>query len=202
MGYTVSEIAAALEAVAYGDTGLSVERAAEPADAGRDDLALAMDPKYASGLPKGNARVALLWDGADWESLGLSAAITVRRPRFAMAGLTALLDSGPEIALGIHPTAVIDRTAEIGVGAAIGPLVVIGAGVRIGSGAPHRKSLKHSRGCVDRIECAATCGRPRRPLRSDRASVHRATRSGDWLRWLQFCYAREVPRRVNSGKYG
>ncbi len=135
MGYTVSEIAAALEAVAYGDTGLSVERAAEPADAGRDDLALAMDPKYASGLPKGNARVALLWDGADWESLGLSAAITVRRPRFAMAGLTALLDSGPAIAQGIHPTAVIDGTAEIGVGAAIGPLVVIGAGVRIGSGA-------------------------------------------------------------------
>ena len=135
MGYTVSEIAAALDAVAYGDTELSVERAAEPADAGKDDLALAMAPKYASGLSEGNARVALLWDGADWESFGLLAAITVRRPRFAMAGLTALLDSGPVIASGIHPTVVIDETAEIGEGAAIGPLVVIGGGVRIGPGA-------------------------------------------------------------------
>ncbi|MCY3997014.1 MAG: UDP-3-O-(3-hydroxymyristoyl)glucosamine N-acyltransferase [Rhodobacter sp.] len=135
MGFRVSEIAAALDATAYGDTGLSVERAAEPADAGADDLALAMSPKYASGLSRGNARVALLWDGADWESYGLAAAITVRRPRFAMSGLTALMDTGPAIASGIHPTAVIDETAEIGQGAAIGPLVVIEAGVRIGPGA-------------------------------------------------------------------
>lgn len=133
MGFRVSEIAAALDAAAYGDTGLSVERAAEPADAGAGDLALAMTPNYASGLSKGKARVALLWEGADWESFGLAAAITVQRPRFAMAGLTALMDSGPSVAPGIHPTAVIDGTAEIGLGAAIGPLVVIGAGVRIGA---------------------------------------------------------------------
>ncbi len=141
MGFKVSEIAAALDAVAYGDTGLSVRRAAEPADAGPDDLALAMSPKYASGLASGNARVALLWEGADWECFGLAAAITVRRPRFAMSGLTALMDSGPAIASGIHSTAVIDATAEIGEGAAIGPLVVIGAGVRIG---PQVRIASHS----------------------------------------------------------
>ncbi len=148
MGFKVSEIAAALDAVAYGDTALSVRRASEPADAGVDDLALAMDPKYAADLSKGHARVALLWDGADWESFGLVAAVVVRRPRYAMADLTALMDSGPAIASGIHPTAVIDETAQIGDGAAIGPLAVIGPGARIGPRAriaPHSSVAENAR---------------------------------------------------------
>jgi UDP-3-O-[3-hydroxymyristoyl] glucosamine N-acyltransferase len=75
---------------------------------------------------------ALLWPGADWQGLGLKAAIFAPRGRLAMAGLTQLLDQGPTIAPGIHPMTVIDPTAEIGPGAAIGPFVTIGAGARIG----------------------------------------------------------------------
>ncbi|TMV49178.1 UDP-3-O-(3-hydroxymyristoyl)glucosamine N-acyltransferase, partial [Thioclava sp. BHET1] len=106
---------------------------AEPAEAGAGDLALAMAPKYAEGLANGQAQAAILWDGADWQALGLKAAIFVAKPRLAMAGLTRVFDRGPEIAPGIHPTAVIAPEAVIGAGAAIGPLVVIGRGVRIGA---------------------------------------------------------------------
>jgi len=133
--FTVSDIAAALGAKVLGDGSVTVTGAAEPADAGPDDLALAMDPKYADGLAEGAARAALLWDGADWESFGLDAAIIVTRARYAMSGLTQLMDPGPHIPAGIHPSAVIDVSAEIGKGAAIGPLVVIGAGARIGANA-------------------------------------------------------------------
>ena len=129
MAHSIEEIAAALGARAEGDTGLSVDRAAEPAAADRSALALAMDPKYADGLARGAARAAIVWDGADWQALGLEAAIVVPRPRLAMAGLTRMMDAGPDIAPGVHPTAVIDGTAEIGPGAAIGAFVVIGAGV-------------------------------------------------------------------------
>lgn len=129
MSYTVNEIATALKAEAFGAVDISVIGAAEPASAGPDDLALAMDPKYADGLARGSARAALVWEGADWQALGLEAAITVVRPRLAMSGLTALLDPGPGIAPGIHTSAVIDPSACIGDGAAIGPLAVIGAGV-------------------------------------------------------------------------
>lgn len=132
MSFTVQEIAAALEARAFGDVDISITGAAEPAMAGPGDLALAMDPKYADGLSRGRARAAIVWDGADWQGLGLEAAIVVPRPRFAMSGLTRLMDSGPEIAPGIHPSAVIDQSARIAEGAAIGPLVVIGARARIG----------------------------------------------------------------------
>lgn len=135
MAYTIETIAAALEAQAFGAVDLSVSGAAEPAMAGPHDLALAMDPKYADGLSEGQARAAIVWDGADWQALGLEAAIVVPRPRYAMSGLTALMDPGPEIAPGIHATAVIDPGAKIGEGACIGPLVVIGAGVTIGRNA-------------------------------------------------------------------
>jgi len=133
--FTVSQIAEALGADLFGDGSVRIERAAEPADAGEADLALAMDPKYADGLAQGQARAAMLWRGADWQALGLKAAIVVPRPRYAMSGLTQMLDPGPGIAPGIHASCVIDPTALIGAGAAIGPFVAIGPKVRIGRNA-------------------------------------------------------------------
>lgn len=140
MSFTIKDIATALEAKAFGAVDLLISGAAEPAEAGPQDLALAMEAKYAEGLAKGQAKAAIVWDGADWQGLGLEAAIMVTRPRLAMSGLTTLMDKGPGIAQGIHPSAVIDPSAEVGPGAAIGPLAVIGPGVRIGEGArigPH-----------------------------------------------------------------
>ncbi len=94
---------------------------------------MAMSEKYADGLGAGSARAAILWDGADWQAYGLQAAVFVARPRVAMAGLSRMFDPGPEIAPGIHPSAVVDPSARIGDGAAIGPFVVIGRGVVIGA---------------------------------------------------------------------
>lgn len=133
MRHTIAQIASALEATVLGDGTLAITGAAEPAMAGPDDLALAMDPKYADGLTQGAARAAILWDGADWQGLGLQAAIVVPRPRYAMSSLTRLMDPGPEIAPGIHASAVIDPSAKIGAHSAIGPFVVIGRGARIGA---------------------------------------------------------------------
>lgn len=135
MAQTVRQIAEAIGARVEGDGSHQIHRAAEPAHAGPDDLALAMDAKYAPGLAKGKARAAVLWDGADWRALGLKAAIFVPRPRFAMAGITRAMDPGPDIGPGIHPTAIIDPSAAIGSGSAIGPFVVIGRDVRIGRNA-------------------------------------------------------------------
>ena len=140
MAHRLSDIARALDARLEGRGDLTIRRAAEPADADAEALALAMKPEYAEGLARGRARAAVLWEGADWRALGLEAALFVPRPRFAMAGITRVLDPGPAIAPGIHPSAVIDPGADIAPDAAIGPFVVIGAGTRIGAGArigPH-----------------------------------------------------------------
>jgi UDP-3-O-[3-hydroxymyristoyl] glucosamine N-acyltransferase len=135
MGHTIRDIASALGARAEGDLDLVILSAAEPAMAGPDALALAMDPKYADGLATGRARAAILWPGADWRALGLAAALFVSRPRIALAGLSQLLDPGPGLAPGLHPLSDVHPSAQIGEGARIGPFVSIGAGCVIGPGA-------------------------------------------------------------------
>jgi len=134
-GHTIRDLARALGAEAFGALDLVVTGVAEPAAAGPSDLAMAMSPRYAGGLAQGAARAAVIGSGMDWQALELEAAIVAPRPRLAMAGVTRAMDGGPQIVPGIHPMALVDPTAEIGAGAAIGPFVVIGAGVVIGQGA-------------------------------------------------------------------
>lgn len=132
MEFSVEYIARELEAQFYGDGDLIVDAVAEPASSGPRDLALALSPGYAADLAEGQAQAAILWPGADWQALGLKAAIIAPRGRLAMARLTGLLDAGPDWGAGIHPTALIDPTAQIGAYAVIGPFTVIGAGAVIG----------------------------------------------------------------------
>jgi UDP-3-O-[3-hydroxymyristoyl] glucosamine N-acyltransferase len=134
MAYTIEQIAAALGADALGAVDIEVESVAEPADAGPAQLALAMKPDYAEGLAQGKARAAMLWHGADWQALGLEAAIMSPRPRFALSGLSAMMDPGQGWGDGVHPSAVVDDTAELGDGVVVGPLAVICGGAKIGAG--------------------------------------------------------------------
>lgn len=134
MTYTIQQIALALGAQAVGATDISISRAAEPAMAGPDDLALAMSPEFARMLVQGSARAAMIWEGADWQALGLKAAIIAPRPRYAMAGLTQMLDLGQGYGAGIHTTAFVDPEAELGAGVSVGPLAVISKGAKIGAG--------------------------------------------------------------------
>ncbi|MFQ1702182.1 UDP-3-O-(3-hydroxymyristoyl)glucosamine N-acyltransferase [Loktanella agnita] len=133
MTHTVKEIAAALGAEAFGAVDILIAGASEPAAAGPRDLALAMTPAYGDALAQGQARAAVVWPGADWQALGLDAAIIAPRARLAMARLTQTLDQ-PLGGDGISPHALIDPSAQIGVDVVIGPFAVIGAGAMIGAG--------------------------------------------------------------------
>lgn len=140
MRFTIQQIAQSLGAEAAGDLELTVVRAAEPGDAQADDLALAMSPKYAEELDAGNAQAAIVWPDADWQAMGLKAAIFAPRPRMAMAGLTVMMDAGQGEGQVIHSSAVIDPSAKIGENVSIGPLTVVGANAVVGDGSvigPH-----------------------------------------------------------------
>ncbi|MEL6689968.1 MAG: UDP-3-O-(3-hydroxymyristoyl)glucosamine N-acyltransferase [Pseudomonadota bacterium] len=155
----MSDIAAALGATAQG-ADLEIARLSEPASAGPDDLALASNPKYAEALGQGQARAALLWGDADWQGLGLEAAICVGRPRYAMSSVTALYDAQWRAGRCVHDTAivpagfdgvagaytVIAEDAQIGPGAVIGSHVSIGPGVVIGEGATIKDGVRISHG--------------------------------------------------------
>jgi len=132
VGLSVAEIANALGTEAFGETTLIVDRPAEPASAGMGDLALAMSPAYADALKHSKAQAAIVWDGADWQSMGLQAAITVPRARLAMSALTQSFDPAPA-PTGIHPTAIIPDSAKIGADPSIGPFVVLAENVVVGA---------------------------------------------------------------------
>ena len=84
---------------------------------------------------RGSAKAAVLWDGADWQALGLEGALFAPRARLAIAAVSEVFAHPPDIEAGIHPSAVVAPDAEIGPGAFIGPLAVIGAGVTLGANA-------------------------------------------------------------------
>ena len=135
MSHSIAEIARTLGLEAVGDTGIRVEGVAEPADCTPDRLAMATTPAYAEGLARGQARAAMLWAEADWQALGLEAAILAPRPRYSLSRLSQVMDPGQGYPRGIHPMAFVDPSASVPRDAHIGPFTVIGAGAEIGAGA-------------------------------------------------------------------
>jgi len=133
MALTIAEIAEQIGAKAVGDTSLRPARPRQPDEARANDLALAMDDAFTAQLADSAARMAMLRDDADWQGLGLDAAIIVDRPRYAMAALSRVFDRR-SVQTGIHPSAHIDPTAQLADNVTVGAQAVIGAGVRIGAG--------------------------------------------------------------------
>ncbi|MEM7189498.1 MAG: UDP-3-O-(3-hydroxymyristoyl)glucosamine N-acyltransferase [Pseudomonadota bacterium] len=135
MTQTLADVARATGLEMVGDGTLPIGRPAAPADAGPEDLALAMSDSYAAALGASQARAGVVWADADWASLGLEGALLAPRARVALARITVTFQHPHGVAEGIHPTAIIDPTAEIGDGAAIGPYSLIGARARVGDNA-------------------------------------------------------------------
>jgi UDP-3-O-[3-hydroxymyristoyl] glucosamine N-acyltransferase len=134
MSFTIAQIAESLGIPAEGDMQLRVSSVAEPATATADSLALATKPEFAEQLSAGRARAAMLWDGADWQALGLTAALLAPRPRYAMSGLSVMMDPGAGYTKGIHETAVIDPSAQVAENVSVGPFAVIGPDAVVGAG--------------------------------------------------------------------
>ncbi|MBX2854134.1 MAG: UDP-3-O-(3-hydroxymyristoyl)glucosamine N-acyltransferase [Rhodobacteraceae bacterium] len=132
--WTVGAIAQALGFEAEGALELPIDRPSHPATASARDLALAMDSKYLDKLSHGAAKAAMLSPDTDWRALGLEAAVFAPRPRYALAGVSALFDDRPSFAAGVHPSAVIAPDAEVADTAFIGPFCIVDSGAKIGAG--------------------------------------------------------------------
>ena len=147
MAHRLEEIARATGLKLVGDGSIEVERPSEPATAGPRDLALAMSPKFAEALQTIQVRAAVVWAEADWQGYGLEGALIAEKPRVALAGITTFYQHSVDVAVGIHPTAVIEAGAEIGDGAAIGPFTVNGHAAKIGANAQIASHVTVGAGC-------------------------------------------------------
>lgn len=131
----LSEIAAALDGTLVGDGSVEIARAVHPAEAeSASDLALAMDEALLAALETTKARAAVIADGASVPEGLLDGYVVIDRPRYAMAGVTALFEIPVHAPQGVHPSAVIDLGATVADDARIGPFAYVAAGAEIGAG--------------------------------------------------------------------
>jgi UDP-3-O-[3-hydroxymyristoyl] glucosamine N-acyltransferase len=105
--------------------------------AGPGELTFVSNPKYAAAARSTKASAVIV--GEQFPAIP-AAMLRSKDPYLAFARALKLFHPEQRYAPGVHPTAVVDPSAEIGKGAHIGPYVVIGENVEIGS---HAVLLAH-----------------------------------------------------------
>src|SRR4051812_1328677 len=129
----LSAIASALHArLENGSPDIEINGLNGIEQAGPGDLTFVSNPKY--GAAARSTRAAAVIVSEDFPSIPVPT-LRANDPYLAFARALELFHPPHRYAPGIHPTAVVDASAEIGKGAHIGPYVVIGENVTIGANA-------------------------------------------------------------------
>lgn len=136
--YNLQQLAELLQAQLHGDGATEISAVATLESAGPSQITFLSNSKYRKFLQQTQASVVLI-KAEDLEFCPV-AALVVADPYVAFAKVAQLLDSTPNAAYGVHPSACIDETATVDSSAQIGPNAVIsrgaviGANVQIGAG--------------------------------------------------------------------
>jgi UDP-3-O-[3-hydroxymyristoyl] glucosamine N-acyltransferase len=125
------EIAAKLGCTLEGDANLEIAGVAGLDDARPGDLTFLSNRKYLRALATTRASAVLIAAGEPCPKN--LAALRSENPYLDFARAIELFHPAPHFAPGVHPTAVIADSAQIGVGAHIGPYCYIADDVRIGN---------------------------------------------------------------------
>jgi len=133
----LGELANRLGAQLRGDAELEITGVKGIEEAGPTEITFVANPRYA-GLARATRAAAVLVE-PEFQEIA-AATLRLKNPYLAFSRALALFYQPPVYSPGIHPTAVIDPTAEIGEGAHIGAYVVVGPGVRQGA---HATLLSH-----------------------------------------------------------
>jgi UDP-3-O-[3-hydroxymyristoyl] glucosamine N-acyltransferase len=129
----LSQIADVLEArLENGSPDTEINGIAGIEAAAPGDLTFVANPKYSAQAKTTNASAVIV--GLDFPAIS-SAMLRAKNPYLAFAHAIKLFHEPPKYQPGIHATAVIHRSAEVGENAHIGPYVVIDENVRIGKSA-------------------------------------------------------------------
>ncbi|HEY3988558.1 MAG TPA: UDP-3-O-(3-hydroxymyristoyl)glucosamine N-acyltransferase [Acidobacteriaceae bacterium] len=126
------DLAAHLGATLHGDGDAEITGVAGIEDAAAGHITFVSNPRYAAAAKTTQASAVLV--APDFPEIA-AATLRLANPYLAFAQAIGLFYPPPVYPPGIHPTAVIDASAEIGSGAHIGAYVVIEKGVKLGPGA-------------------------------------------------------------------
>ena len=133
MSYTLTDIAKHIGATVNGNGDILVSSLATLATAKNDQIAFLANSKYQSQLKTTTAGAVIV--APDMVEHCPTNALVMDNPYMGYAIVAKLLDSTPAPANNIHPSAVIDDSAELAEGVSIGANAVIEAGACIGENA-------------------------------------------------------------------
>jgi UDP-3-O-[3-hydroxymyristoyl] glucosamine N-acyltransferase len=157
---TLGEIVAALGGELHGDAALAIARLAPLDTAGPADISFLSNPRYRQQLAGTGAGCVIVAADMQGEALARGACIVAADPYLYFARLTRLwkerhaLPGGPRI----HPSAVVDDTAEVHPTARIGALCVVERGARIGAGTVLKARVSVGEDCVIGERCVVQPG--------------------------------------------
>jgi UDP-3-O-[3-hydroxymyristoyl] glucosamine N-acyltransferase len=135
---TVNEIAEKIDAEVTGDGGITIRGIAKIEEADAGQISFISNPKYLKYLSTTNASAVIISNAITDESLpprpNNPVLLRVADPYVSFLFVLRMFYSSPEVLPpGIHPTAIIPKSAELGTGARIGAHVVIGENSVIGA---------------------------------------------------------------------
>jgi len=124
------ELAERLSADLHGDGSIEITGVRGIEQAGPSEITFVANPKYA-GLAR-TTRAAAVLVAPDFPEIS-AATLRLKNPYLAFSKALGIFYQPPRYEPCIHPTAVIDPTAELGEHAHIGAYTVIGPNVRLGN---------------------------------------------------------------------
>lgn len=145
MAYRLADLAALVGGRVEGDGERSIEAVRTLEAAGPRDLSFLTNPRYREAAAASAAAALLVAPGVVVPGKDL---LVAEEPYLALARLLAALHPPAAPAPGMHPTAVVDREAEVDPAAHLGPYVVVGAGSRVAAGAVLAAHVVLGRGCL------------------------------------------------------
>jgi UDP-3-O-[3-hydroxymyristoyl] glucosamine N-acyltransferase len=134
----LAELAERLGCKLEGDAAVEIRGVAGIENAGAGEVTFLTNPKYARELAKTLASAVFVDEKAAIQrapGLPPIAALRSQNPYFDFARAVELFSTPTAYPAGVHPTAVIAKSAKIGEGAHIGPYCFIDEGVEIGRAA-------------------------------------------------------------------
>ncbi|ALP40096.1 UDP-3-O-(3-hydroxymyristoyl)glucosamine N-acyltransferase [Aeromonas schubertii] len=130
MAFTLAQLAQRLGAQVHGDGDLEIRKVATLEKAGEGEISFLSNKKYRQYLEQTKAAAVLITE-ADVPFCPTNA-LVLKDPYVGFARVAQLLDTTPQPATDIHPSAVIAADAQLGERVAIGANAVIESGVMLG----------------------------------------------------------------------
>ncbi len=153
MSYSVSELAERIECKVVGDGDVRISGITAPGSKpGPEDLIIAFAPG-AERAVAGQPVAAVLVEKAQPRPEGPRAYLVSPRGRVAFALLLQLFENRRFAPSGVHPSAVVDESAQIAAGVVIGPLCVVGPEVVVGARSRLLSQVTLARGAKLGADC-------------------------------------------------